>query len=164
MSNTTQPNDFNFNTLDNVTFSFQSKLSKLQNVQIIKSLEATNKELTWQVWLLSHFISKGHWDPTAPLPIPGNMDLSVLYATDRLMILWCTSGATDHAVPVCTNQGDDNAPAFLTGTELELSWLVSSKMSRHSQSSRKVSNPKTQLGFLGQRYSIRVTVICCQRE
>lgn len=89
MSNTTQPNDFNFNTLDNVTFSFQSKLSKLQNVQIIKSREATNKELTWQVWLLSHFISKGHWDPTAPLPIPGNMDLTVFF---MLLIDWWFCG------------------------------------------------------------------------
>lgn len=129
------------------------------------------KELIQQVWLPSHFISGGHWDHYWPLANswehgPHN----VLYATDRLMVLWYTPGAMDHAVPVC--QGCSVQIARLTimcllhyrGPEFQLSWLVTSKMCLCNQSSKKASNPKIHLGFPGQRFSIHVTTVCCQRK
>lgn len=129
------------------------------------------KELIQQVWLPSHFISGGHCDHYWPLANswehgPHN----VLYVTDRLMVLWYTPGAMDHAVPVC--QGCFVQIARLTIMcllSLPGSW-VSAVMAGYQQdvpvqpASKKASNPKTHLGFPGQRFSIHVTTVCCQRK
>lgn len=56
--------------------------------------------LTQQVWLLSPFSS----GDTGTMNDPQSWEhgpQNVLNVTDGLMILWCTPGAMDHAVPGC---------------------------------------------------------------
>lgn len=137
----------------------------------IKTFGAVWKALTQQVWLLSPHSSERHWDHDWPLANSWeHRPQNVPHVTDGLMILWCTPGAMDHAVPVC--QGCFAQISRLTihtwfhywGPEVQLSWLVASRMCLRKQPPTKASDPDTQMGFPGQRQAACAPVIHCQGE